>query len=62
MGIGDRTGRRVNVGGVGAEWRFGDSSTGRRNRATWSKNAGPAIPPSSMLVTAAWFALANAEA
>ena len=28
----------------------------------WSKNAGPTIPPSLILVTDAWFAAANAEA
>ena len=52
----------VNFGGMGAEWRFGDSSTGRFKRATWSKKAGPVMPPSSMSVTDAWFASANAEA
>src|ERR1700722_661565 len=61
MGTGDRTGRRVNVGGIGATCRLGDSSTGRRKRPTWSKNAGPAMPPSSILVTDAWVAFARAE-
>jgi muconolactone D-isomerase len=46
------------VGGIGATCRFGESSNGRRNRDTWSKNAGPATPPSSILVTAMEF-LAN---
>jgi len=62
MGTGGRTGRRVKVGGIGSAWRLGDSSTGRPRRATWSKNAGPAIPPSLILVTDAWFAAAKAEA
>ena len=48
--------------GMGAAWRLGESSTGRRKRATWSKNAGPAMPPSSILVTDAWLAFAKAEA
>jgi hypothetical protein len=61
-GTGDRTGRRVNVGGIGAAWRFGESSTGRPKRATWSKNAGPAMPPSTILVTDAWLASAKADA
>ncbi len=61
-GTGDRTGRRVKVGGIGSAWRFGDSSTGRPKRATWSKNAGPVIPPSLILDTDAWFAAAKAEA
>ena len=61
-GMGDRTGREhVNVGGIGAEWRFGDSSTGRQASATWSKNARPAMPPSSILVTEAWLAAAKTE-
>jgi hypothetical protein len=61
-GTGDRTGRRVSVGGIGAVWRLGDSSTGRRKRVTWSKNAGPAMPPSLMLVTDARLASAKADA
>src|ERR1051326_6853449 len=62
VGAGDRTGLRVNVGGMGAAWRLGESSTGRRSRATWSKKAGPAMPPSSILVTDARVALAKAVA
>jgi hypothetical protein len=50
------------LGGIGAEWRFGDSSTGLRNRATWSKKAAPVMPPSSMLVIDTWLAFANAVA
>ena len=38
-GTGGLTGRRVKVGGIGAWWRFGVSSTGRRRLVTWSKNA-----------------------
>jgi hypothetical protein len=55
-------GRRVNVGGIGAAWRLGESSTGCGKRATWSKNAGPAMPPSSILVNDAWLACAKADA
>jgi hypothetical protein len=50
------------VGGIGAVWRLGESSTGFRKRVTWSKNAGPTMPPSLMLVTDAWLASAKADA
>ena len=33
-GTGDRTGRRVKVGGIDATCLFGESRTGRRNRET----------------------------
>jgi hypothetical protein len=42
----DRAGGQV--GGTGVVWPFGQLTTGRPRRRTWSKKAGPVTPPSEM--------------
>ena len=42
------TGRRTRSGGSGAVWPLGALTMGRRLRRTWSKKAGPVMPPSQI--------------
>src|SRR5438132_8930220 len=42
------TGRRTRSGGSGAVWPLGEFTMGRRLRRTWSKKAGPVMPPSQI--------------
>ena len=47
-GAGATIGRWTRSGGIGVVCPLGELTNGRRSRRTWSKNAGPVIPPSSL--------------
>src|SRR6202007_2120101 len=61
-GAGATMGRWTRSGGIGVVCPLGELTNGRRRRRTWSKNAGPGMPPSSMAIRVAPVSARNSSA